>query len=89
MARKWSIEKGRDLSYHSVVDIRVEWLCSSSGGALRLPPSLLASQRGLSRPFEDRVCACHGRFQKVEWQIQSLAATAAQAAEPQKQSRPV
>ena len=74
MARKWSIEKGRDSSYHSVVDVRVEWLCSLSGGALRLPPFLLASQRCLSRPFEDRVCACHRRFQKGKWQIRSLAA---------------
>jgi hypothetical protein len=32
-------EKGRDLSYHSVVDIRVEWLCSLSGGVLRFAPS--------------------------------------------------
>jgi hypothetical protein len=36
-------EKGRDLSYHGVVDIRVEWLCSSSGGVLRFAPFLTAS----------------------------------------------
>jgi hypothetical protein len=36
-------KKGRDLSYHSVVDIRVEWLCNLSGGVLRFAPFLPAS----------------------------------------------
>ncbi len=43
-------EKSRDLSCYSVVDIRVEWLCSLSGGALRFAPFLTCKLAGLELP---------------------------------------
>src|SRR5438876_7998557 len=39
--------KGRDLSYHSVVDNRVEWLCSLSGGVLRFALFLTCKLAGV------------------------------------------